>query len=330
MIRSLKYIFASGFFIPAVSYSGLAQFHPAAGQPGTSAMYKDSSAFVAWATGCTVVRGWQNVDNTSAGYASAGDSTMGTAMAGVNGTVSLGDGGSATCTFASALRNGPGYDFAVFENAFGDHFLELAFVEVSSDGINFFRFPATSNRQTNVQADSFDTEGEASEYNNLAGKYRVFYGTPFDLEELNGISGLDVNHVTHVKIIDVVGSINSTYASLDQFSNIINDPWPTEFPTGGFDLDAIGVIHNQTTDMTEHGMKDLFSIYPNPCDNILHFSGLSVSPEKISIADLSGKVVLEKNNSHQNSIDISMLESGVYCISVYVNKQYYQQKLVIR
>jgi len=50
-----------------------------------------------------------------------------------------------------------GFDFAVFENSFNDSFLELAFVEVSSDGINFVRFPATSNTQTDVQITGFGT-----------------------------------------------------------------------------------------------------------------------------------------------------------------------------
>ena len=61
----------------------------------------------------------------------------------------------ATVTFASPIYNGEGPDFAVFENGFDIddeydptgvlHFLELAFVEVSSDGENFFRFPAVTN-----------------------------------------------------------------------------------------------------------------------------------------------------------------------------------------
>jgi len=50
--------------------------------------------------------------------------------------VSLGDSGVADVTFAGAIYNGPGADFAVFENGFLNAtndslaFLELAFVEV--------------------------------------------------------------------------------------------------------------------------------------------------------------------------------------------------------
>ena len=72
-----------------------------------------------------------------------------------SGVVSLGDGGYGILTFDEPIDNGLGWDFAVFENSFSDDFLELAFVEVSSDGINFFRFPATSLTQDIVQVGGF-------------------------------------------------------------------------------------------------------------------------------------------------------------------------------
>jgi hypothetical protein len=55
-----------------------------------------------------------------------------------------------------------------------------------------------------------------------------------------------------VRIRDVVGSIKPEYATLDSKGNPINDPWPTTFPTGGFDLDAVGVIHEETGSLAVH------------------------------------------------------------------------------
>ena len=62
---------------------------------------------------------------------------------------SLGIGGSLTLGFdpQTLIADGPGADFLVAENAFqsgplGQTFLELAFVEVSSNGVDFARFPA--------------------------------------------------------------------------------------------------------------------------------------------------------------------------------------------
>ena len=43
----------------------------------------------------------------------------------------------------------------------------------------------------------------------LAGKYRRGFGTPFDLEQLtitlSNLNNLDLNRISHVKIIDIVG-----------------------------------------------------------------------------------------------------------------------------
>ncbi|MEZ4549679.1 MAG: hypothetical protein R2874_04140 [Desulfobacterales bacterium] len=51
--------------------------------------------------------------------------------------VVLGRGGSIILTFDPPVENGEGWDFAVFENSFNDFNLELAFVEVSSNGTDF-------------------------------------------------------------------------------------------------------------------------------------------------------------------------------------------------
>ena len=96
------------------------------------------------------------------------------------------------------------------------------------------------------------------------------YVTPFDLEELASEPGLDVNHITHIQLIDVVGSINPLYASYDQYGNMINDPWTTPFPSCGFDLDAVGVIHSEITATNELSAADSFTTYPNPASDVVY------------------------------------------------------------
>ena len=149
-----------------------AQFAPEAGVAGTTAMHADSSAFVAWATGCTVERGPQQIDSLSLGLASYGADADALGKAD-NVVVSLGDGGTAVLTFASPICNEAGPDFAVFENPFHNVpqcFLELAFVEVSSDGENYFRFPAVTNVPFDEQVGSFALM-DATLIHNFAGKY---------------------------------------------------------------------------------------------------------------------------------------------------------------
>lgn len=226
----------------------------AAGPYAASGLTASDPVFTGWATGVSgLVRGLQDISNPSGPLASFGASgdALG-APAGGSSVVSLGDGGSITVTFANSIRNGPGADFAVFENGFafnGGVFAELAFVEVSSDGVNFFRFPSVSLTQTTLQVGGFPYEEfpqvlDPTNVHNLAGQFQALEGTPFDLQDLVGVSQLlDVNAVTHIRLVDAVGSINPAYAALDSLGSMINDPWTTPFASGGFDLDAVGVIH---------------------------------------------------------------------------------------
>ena len=85
-----------------------AQFAPQTGLPGTTAITGDSSAFVDWASGCTVQRGPQNIADTSLGLATAGQSSDALGVSD-DVTVSLGDGGSAIVTFNHSVFNGPGF-----------------------------------------------------------------------------------------------------------------------------------------------------------------------------------------------------------------------------
>jgi hypothetical protein len=302
-----------------------AQYAPAAGMPGSTAIYKDTSLFVNWASACMVKRGFLDISDPGAGYASAGDSTMATGKAQSNGVVSLGDGGSATCTFPLPVMNGTGYDFAVFENSFDDTFLELAHVEVSSDGINFFRFSSHSLTDTVTQTASFGST-QAVKLNNLAGKYRGGYGTPFDLQELANKPTLNVNAITHIRVRDVVGSLDNKYCSRDSYGNKINDPWPTAFPSGGFDLDAIGVIHENIT-ASVSAIEKITSVaaYPNPVaagENI-HLKG----------DDIASVTLLSTNGSELcfsgNTISTSGLNKGIYFLKIISGNSVFIKKIVI-
>ncbi len=227
---------------------------PEAGEAGTTAIHMSSNAIVAWADGYTNMQYGTDVDATWM----TPEKALGPAEGTSSEIVSLGRGGTVTLTFPAGIGNRPGTDFAVFENSFSDTFLELAFVEVSSDGIHFVRFPNYSNTPDPVGA-----YGDlwTRWIHNLAGKYRQGYGTPFDLEELrtaynaqlagdtdfsaafaqqltNNFPLLDLNNVTHLRLVDIVGD----GSVLDSRGSVIYDPYATT-GSAGFDLDAVGVLN---------------------------------------------------------------------------------------
>jgi hypothetical protein len=204
----------------------------AVGTTGSTAIARASSAFTEWASGYTNYVVGANCDATWQTPSKA----LGSATTSTSDICCLGNGGQMTLTFDKAITDGSGFDFAVFENSFSDTFLELAYVEVSSDGVNFFRF---SNHSLTASAVSAFGSVDPTNIDGLAGKYRVGYGTPFDLNELAGVSSLlDVNAVAYVRIVDIIGDGTCR----DSSGNPIYDPCPTT-GSGGFDLEAVGVIN---------------------------------------------------------------------------------------
>lgn len=216
-------------------------YAPVAGQPGSTALLSTDSLFIDWTSDYEAYEPGEDVDSVWRTPELALGPASAPGQGNVFDIVSLGRGGSITLFFDSPIYDGESYDFAVFENAFSSTFLELAFVEVSSDGVHFFRFPNDSLSDAPIGAFGFV---DTTNINGLAGKYSVGYGTPFDLAMVPDDILLDKNKVTHVRIIDVVGG-----SSRDTSGDIIYDPFPT-IGSAGFDLDAIGVIHNQSSNIS--------------------------------------------------------------------------------
>jgi hypothetical protein len=308
-----------------------AYYAPSAELLGTDAIHKDDVRFEGWATNCIVERGPQQMDNLSLGLATVGEEVNGTDKAGVNSIVSLGDGGSATLTFESPIYNGDGPDFAVFENGFSASFLELAFVEVSSDGLRFVRFPAVSRTSTETQIGSFGTLKAEMLYN-LAGKYAANYGTPFDLEELADSADINVDAITHVRIIDVIGNTHPAYAQYDRDGNAVNDPWPTPFASSGFDLDAVGVLHSlfPTNNALSLDEKPLV-LFPNPALGNATIQVQSEVPfSKVRLLDASGIEVYSANIESSNpNFSLPSLTSGYYIVETSSDSQSQHSVLLV-
>ena len=200
-----------------------------------------------------------------------------------------------TLTFNEPISNVKGYDFAVFENGLisesttsagsvkGELLAELAFVEVSSNGKDFVRFPSVS--LTDKPGDIFSTLQPDRIYN-VAGKhpnaYNVCTGTPFDLQELASkpdvVSGLiDINDIKYVRIVDIPGTGDFYDDAIDNIdpdtdpnwasyanNHPIFDEWNTSllplYPSSGFDLEAVGVLNEQeySADIDLNGVVDIY------------------------------------------------------------------------
>lgn len=175
--------------------------------------------------------------------------------------------GSITLGFSVNIFDGAGADFAVFENGFSfggptSLLAELAYVEVSSNGIDFARFDSISlNTAPTLVSGAFQMYDATNIYN-LAGKHVANWGTPFDLAELSnhalvGAGLLELSSIRYVRLVDVIGSGNLVDAngdvisgiSRDSLGNPILDNWLT-YDSAGFDYvglrqGAVGVLNGQ-------------------------------------------------------------------------------------
>ncbi|UFH33234.1 T9SS type A sorting domain-containing protein [Chryseobacterium sp. C-71] len=324
--------FLSADFLMAQSYA------PQAGVAGSTAIPANSSLFKSWATGATVLRGYQQINSTVSAVANAGVDANATGAS--NGSiVSLGDGGNAILTFAKPITNGSGFDFAVFENGFmsgqsGRAFLELAFVEVSSDGINFFRFPSHNQYPANFIQNTTDIGGsgfatmDATYLNNFAGKYTSGFGTPFDISDLPDNPLLNKEQITHVKIIDVIGTNIETYRTYDSFGNVAIDPFPTPGGSSGFDLDAVGVINEFNILSTAENQKAETKIilYPNPASDFIKIN--TNKDVEVKIYSVNGALV-KQGKTINKTLDVSDLSNGNYIIQIDNNSNKQNLKLII-
>jgi hypothetical protein len=191
--------------------------------------------------------------------------------------------GYITLTFADpgdpndpgVVHNNLGHDFVVFENGIVSQFTtengstegqilaELAYVEVSSNGTDFVRFPSVS-----LTPDPVGPYGtiDIADVHNLAGKHPnaggYCIGTPFDLDELAGLpevldARVDIDNIRYIRLVDVTGSgdfFDEATAHIIPAADPeglnypqdhpIYDAWPTR-GSAGFDLEAVGLLYDQ-------------------------------------------------------------------------------------
>jgi hypothetical protein len=127
-------------------------------------------------------------------------------------------------------------------------FAEFAYVEVSTNGVDFARFPSLSLNTAPVTGSGAFAGFDVSNVNNLAGKHAAGFGTPFNLDDLTTnplvVGGnVNLNNIRYVKLVDIPGN----GAFKDSAGNGILDNWVTS-GSGGFDFrlpigQGIGVIN---------------------------------------------------------------------------------------
>lgn len=94
------------------------------------------------------------------------------------------------------------------------------------------------------------------------------------------------------------------------------------------------IVTNTTYNINElplglnESVSEWVTLYPNPAEDKIKFSGASVS--EISIYDLTGKLVLETNTILNNEVSLNNLQTGIYQVVLKTGNSISTQKLVIK
>ena len=120
--------------------------------------------------------------------------------------------------------------------------------------------------------------------------------------------------------MDVIGAINQTFTSFDSQGNQVNDPYPTNFASGGFDLDAVALLFPQTVSLPEISHSNLF--YPNPSKGQISFSP---DIHSCKVYSLNGSLLYE----YQEDLQTISLSSGTYILEMISAEEHIFEKLVV-
>jgi hypothetical protein len=127
----------------------------------------------------------------------------------------------------------------------------------------------------------------------------------------------------------VVGSTDPTFGSSDAFGNLINDSYPTEFPAGGFDLDAIAVLHELPLEIApELAVESLqLHVFPNPTRGEITIQ--SKSGGKISLYNLLGQTLFEDEIATTLTLDLRTYSASVLLLVVEFDGMSYTERIFV-
>lgn len=175
--------------------------------------------------------------------------------------LTLGEGGDVTLGFDVTIVDGPGADLTVFENGFlvgggPSVFAELFFVEVSTDGSTFARFPSKY----------LGTGSSMGAYRGIGGGMPVVADVTTGLVDpldplLSGGEALDLADLAqHPDVLSGAVDLGAVH-----FVRLV-DPLPGATDSlgtpiaaaGGADVDAVAVLHSSATASPDGPTCDLF------------------------------------------------------------------------
>ena len=171
----------------------------------------------------------------------------------------------------------------------------------------------------NNQLNSVDLSGSTVEFlvsfnNNLITEINLDGSDlTYLLLENNQLSFLDLSGLSNLSFFSTIGNpdLGCIKINQDQLENNPvgpdSDSWTVDATTN-YALECSNVSLNQAN-------QNVCKLYPNPAHEQLHISGIDPKT-KLTVYDFTGKALIEKPLKDDSQINISILEPGIYLLTI--------------
>lgn len=119
------------------------------------------------------------------------------------------------------------------------------------------------------------------------------------------------------------GSIISNSSSVSVGEIVVVPQNQTQSSSG-----IIGILTQTQLEVPQLELSEKITVYPNPTMSAIYFqTDTNLTDEKISVFNLSGQLVSQKQITANNSLDLSDLSTGVYLVQ-FTNKKINSFKII--
>lgn len=162
-------------------------------------------------------------------------------------------------------------------------------------------------------------------FNNRTYPFSKFSGTSMASPMVAGVIALILEANPYLSAQQVKDIIIQT-AREDNFTGTLPTTGSPQWGWGKLNAYLAIQLALNTVGLKEIEQEEVWSLYPNPVMNELHFTLIDELPKKVQVVDLTGKVLVKPIQA--SSINVSDLKPGTYWLRIEINGRIEQQAFI--
>jgi len=113
----------------------------------------------------------------------------------------------------------------------------------------------------------------------------------------------------------------------DNNGDIAEQNYDNEFTIPLQSVVFIRILPENYLNISEIKANDEIKIYPNPSTGIIHIGNIDIY--NVEVTDITGKIIMKKDNCNTNIVDLSKQQKGIYLIKIYNDEIMKIEKIII-